>query len=97
MSRLPPRSTRTDTLCPYTSLFRSSQWTMIDKPKRVEISIQTAKIVNCPVTELSALVLDALDAERDTSLFPIYNVLPDAENFDPRALDRKSTRLNSSH
>src|SRR3546814_7543243 len=58
---------------------------MIDNPKRVEIIIQTAKIVNFPVTELSALVLDALDAERDTSLFPIYNVLPDAENFDPRA------------
>src|SRR3546814_3910470 len=26
MIRLPPRSTRTDTLCPYTSLFRSSAW-----------------------------------------------------------------------
>src|SRR3546814_1651971 len=25
MSRRPPRSTRTDTLCPYTTLFRSSQ------------------------------------------------------------------------
>src|SRR3546814_7002334 len=26
MIRLPPRSTRTDTLFPYTTLFRSSQW-----------------------------------------------------------------------
>lgn len=57
----------------------------IENPKRVEIIIQTAKIVDFPVTELSALVLDALDADHDTSLFPIYNVNPDRENADPRA------------
>lgn len=57
----------------------------IENPKRVEIIIATAKIVGFPITELSALVLDALDADHDTSLFPIYNVLPDAPNFDPRA------------
>src|SRR3546814_15405503 len=27
MIRRPPRSTRTDTLCPYTTLFRSGRWT----------------------------------------------------------------------
>src|SRR3546814_8154433 len=26
MIRRPPRSTRTDTLCPYTTLFRSARW-----------------------------------------------------------------------
>lgn len=57
----------------------------IENPKRVAIIIAAAKIVGFPVTELSALVLDALDADHDTSLFPIYNVLPDRENADPRA------------
>ncbi len=57
----------------------------IENPKRVAIIIATAKIVDFPVNELSALVLDALDADHDTSLFPIYSVLPDADNFDPRA------------
>src|SRR3546814_4287021 len=30
MIRLPPRSTRTDTLFPYTTLFRSERWTQND-------------------------------------------------------------------
>ena len=57
----------------------------IENPKRVEIIISTAKIVGFPVDELAALVLDALDADHDTSLFPIYSVNPDRENADPRA------------
>lgn len=57
----------------------------IENPKRVEIIIATAKIVGFPVADLPALVLDALDVDHDTSLFPIYNVLPDAKNADPRA------------
>ena len=57
----------------------------IENPKRVEIIISTAKIVGFPVDELAALVLDALDADHDTTLFPIYSVNPDRENADPRA------------
>src|SRR3546814_14727700 len=30
MIRRPPRSTRTDTLVPYTTLFRSGQWSLFD-------------------------------------------------------------------
>jgi hypothetical protein len=56
----------------------------IENPKRVQIIIETAKIVGFPITELSALVLDALDVDHDTTLFPIYNVLPDRENVNPR-------------
>lgn len=57
----------------------------IDNPKRAQIIIETAKIVGFPVDQLGALVFDALDADIDTSLFPIYSVLPDADNADPRA------------
>src|SRR3546814_1580575 len=34
MIRPPPRSTRTDTLFPYTTLFRSSLWTSVGDPPR---------------------------------------------------------------
>src|SRR3546814_6073026 len=34
MIRLPPRSTRTDTLCPYTTLFRSNQVPDGARPRR---------------------------------------------------------------
>jgi len=57
----------------------------IENPKRAQIIIAAAKIVGFPADELSALVLDALDVDHDNSLFPIYSVLPDAENADPRA------------
>src|SRR3546814_19496279 len=36
MIRLPPRSTRTDTLFPYTTLFRSGVLTALDLQQRVE-------------------------------------------------------------
>src|SRR3546814_14322552 len=43
MIRLPPRSTRTDTLVPYTTLFRSPRVRRIDDAK-VEMRIERGKI-----------------------------------------------------
>jgi hypothetical protein len=57
----------------------------VENPKRASVIIAAAKIVGFPVDQLGALVLDALDTDHDTSLFPVYNVLPDRENADPRA------------
>src|SRR3546814_4752536 len=40
MRRRPPRATRTDTLCPYTTLFRSSEWPeccTIDEPCKIPV------------------------------------------------------------
>src|SRR3546814_19695192 len=34
MIRLPPRSTRTDTLCPYTTLFRALDWLRFSKTRK---------------------------------------------------------------
>src|SRR3546814_8985780 len=50
MMRRPPRSTRTDTLCPYTTLFRSGRY--------------TANLSNCRYCRGEHLVLHALDCER---------------------------------
>src|SRR3546814_15525042 len=70
--RRPPRSTRTDTLFPYTTLFRSAERT-------------SWRFMPHPVRELSRPALD----ER-LSVHPF----PHATSF---CIDRKSTRLNSSH
>src|SRR3546814_12236299 len=37
MKRRPPRSTRTDTLCPYTALFRSLGWIGSKRPRIVAV------------------------------------------------------------
>src|SRR3546814_13523975 len=40
MIRRPPRSTRTDTLFPYTTLFRSKMWRCSRKPQRKALPFQ---------------------------------------------------------
>src|SRR3546814_11821128 len=80
MIRRPPRSTRTDTLFPYTTLFRSAN---------------------------EQAVRDELAPHFEKLSFPVVQVAPGQYMKDSDALishyaaeasiDRKSTRLNSSH
>src|SRR3546814_6579575 len=100
MIRRPPRSTRTDTLFPYTTLFRSVHIYFLannDKPgdgihtlKRAELGAAGFTIV--PLVE----GIDALQFEFGIDTNGDGN--PDAYTADPDSYgDRKSTRLNSSH
>src|SRR3546814_16424363 len=78
MIRRPPRSTRTDTLFPYTTLFRSERRALHDA--LMDLRIVDAKQRLTQVLMQAALVeLERADADAAT------------------VLDRKSTRLNSSH
>src|SRR3546814_16373835 len=81
MIRRPPRSTRTDTLFPYTTLFRSNR-----PPGRVPP--QGAH--RLPRLQLPPpAVAEDRQARRAVGLqIPVAQI---------SALDRKSTRLNSSH
>src|SRR3546814_16043337 len=101
--RRPPRSTRTDTLFPYTTLFRSR--------------FNGADITRCGASDIASLgiarTFQNLELFNDLSV--MENVLlgsychgargwsqllrrPSARNRDfAEQLDRKSTRLNSSH
>src|SRR3546814_15669025 len=96
MIRLPPRSTRTDTLFPYTTLFRSG---LADVVRAIAASTDPAKVpagtynlasgTSTTVRELAELVQDRVEArtgKRPTLKAPE----PDGPG------DRKSTRLNSS-
>src|SRR3546814_8702742 len=108
MIRRPPRSTRTDTLFPYTTLFRSRE----DEPVGEEIApaagsrgpafvaalggaANLASIDAC-TTRLRLVVADqgAADEARLRALGAKGFVRPSAQALQ---VDRKSTRLNSSH
>src|SRR3546814_16397924 len=82
MIRRPPRSTRTDTLFPFTTLFRSTR-------------LMTALLAPVAIVSLSGCGINSIPtAEED-----VKARWADVENqYQRRAdLDRKSTRLNSSH
>src|SRR3546814_15329075 len=92
MIRRPPRSTRTDTLFPYTTLFRAGEDAGLDPrvAAGVEHRAPPLRDGRC------LLVLHVGDAEAATE-----RQLRQAELADPGGdhlhRDRKSTRLNSSH
>src|SRR3546814_7029636 len=113
MIRRPPRSTRTDTLFPYTTLFRSIG--LLDEGATVPFIARYRKEVTGGLddTQLRTLeerlgYLRELESRRETVLDSIRSqgkltdelqaqiaaAMTKAELED---LDRKSTRLNSSH
>src|SRR3546814_8647209 len=110
MIRRPPRSTRTDTLFPYTTLFRSSGiWSV--KPLHSEADVKALKIRTYDATSKSVfervgaqsvqMPYSALAAKLAAG--EVNAVLTSGDGGAGRSLwthlpkDRKSTRLNSSH
>src|SRR3546814_3251481 len=112
VKRLPPRSTRTDTLFPYTTLFRSISHAIqraagydqikagVGKGKGVLISLNTLHFAGIGKTRIGTDNLHSLSGQ------PVAHILVrTAEGREGRhshghsttTLDRKSTRLNSSH
>src|SRR3546814_18628078 len=100
MIRRPPRSTRTDTLCPYTTLFRS--W-MKNGALADFVTAMTGELfallkehaligqeMTGAVADDAAFGEGVADAGRDDLLGALFGVRADRP-------DRKSTRLNSSH
>src|SRR3546814_5318107 len=97
MIRRPPRSTRTDTLVPYTTLFRSATQDDVGAAYRtVRRELEAYGGGLAEKAEVVALnKVDALDA---ATREPKQAALRKAIGKDAgRAEDRKSTRLNSSH
>src|SRR3546814_19254463 len=87
MIRRPPRATRTDTLFPYTTLFRS----------RAEVVLDVAGALD--LIRMGGVALEFGEDGRERLAYDV------GEHVEPAAmghaehdlLDRKSTRLNSSH
>src|SRR3546814_18881306 len=97
MLRRPPRSTRTDTLFPYTTLFRSGYQ---DIPTlllvhlaqvRIGIAVVLDNGLDEFVIELAGVIARHFDQE------PVLNRIVVGTKLELATQDRKSTRLNSSH
>src|SRR3546814_10941379 len=122
MSRRPPRSTRTDTLCPYTTLFRSKQerrsgpgyaplavgdilealQSFLRHEIEGEFSLSDAGWLAGGASKLQIAFTLGWDkpGEGRTSERLVLRMEPPesaVETSRCRELDRKSTRLNSSH
>src|SRR3546814_19229388 len=102
MIRRPPRSTRPDTLFPYTTLFRSDP--MILQEARATLTL-ALPIVGTHLAQVAVHTTDVLMLARlsdhalgagalASSLFSFFWMLGIGLGI---AVDRKSTRLNSSH
>src|SRR3546814_18071643 len=98
MIRRPPRSTRTDTLFPYTTLFRSdlgasalAQPALGDEivDPALALGVAGIPVLHGRILDLGILERDQFDHCRMELVFVAHRR--------GAALDRKSTRLNSSH
>src|SRR3546814_18851864 len=95
--RRPPRTTRTETPCPYTTLFRSAQCTAREHVEHVQdralALIEQSGQLHRVDTRHRDKTADAGDARAQVRPAEL-DVLRQA---DQQQEDRKSTRLNSSH
>src|SRR3546814_19308233 len=101
MIPLPPRSTRTDTLFPYTTLFRSGEYNFnYPNPPVAQTSIQAQYLSYVASLPTMILYYDNKFTVRPVPDKP-YKITMDAYikpvAFLSQDKDRKSTRLNSSH
>src|SRR3546814_6896849 len=107
MIRRPPRSTRTDTLVPYTTLFRSADVAGVEKTFLVEHVAALAAIIGARdrrpldhqppgrlavVRDTVSRVVDQLHI-KPAEQTPLLELIRHLLGIG----DRKSTRLNSSH
>src|SRR3546814_5574930 len=103
MIRRPPRSTRTDTLLPYTTLFRSAQLPLTHRDAASAVTFVAGQCKGLTDQDWSGL------AGKGRTLV-IYMGVATAEDIADKlmadgvspatpvaVLDRKSTRLHSSH
>src|SRR3546814_8069116 len=105
MIRRPPRSTRTDTLFPYTTLFRSRRpcqrhdrrtpLILHSRTKPMKLDNTVSAVITGGASGLGEATARALAAQGvKVALFDLNEEKGEAI---ARELDRKSTRLNSSH
>src|SRR3546814_16354181 len=109
MIRRPPRSTRTDTLFPYPTLFRSAAHVSASEPASIRVldreytvgvepgerdSLMTAaKLLDARMREVRGA--NRMAAVDRVAVLAALNFAHELQQL--REQDRKSTRLNSSH
>src|SRR3546814_8847708 len=105
MIRRPPRSTRTDTLFPYTTLFRSLLDGLKERAEHLVASLSPQPLPLTTLTQvLRGLLAENISLKEFRRIAAAISVAAqktvDADEIIELIrpeLDRKSTRLNSSH
>src|SRR3546814_15300696 len=99
MIRVPPRSTRTDTLFPYTTLVRSQRRDgAVPRLRRGTLVHRAQLLGRRGMAVIEPPVRRLLDAECLLGEGPCWDAARGVLWFvDIKRQDRKSTRLNSSH
>src|SRR3546814_15143187 len=103
MIRRPPRSTLTDTLVPYTTLFRSGGYFLIETGKATQkaepaqgASRGAPVVVANVVTHDIPVQVRTIGTVQARATVEIKSLV-DGQIVEAAFQDRKSTRLNSSH
>src|SRR3546814_13949873 len=102
MIRRPPRSTRTDTLFPYTTLFRSAEVDRsYDRQARTPFNLTGTPAISVPMGFSESglpMGLQVLgNSFGEAMVYQVAQSYEAATGWHLRRPDRKSTRLNSSH
>src|SRR3546814_16666770 len=100
MTRLPPRSTRSDTLFPYTTLFRSELATSLStNVLTIAMAGSFGRLEGSALSDADYILVvknrSARATKKDRDL--LRQTIRDLGAHLPNKGDRKSTRLNSSH
>src|SRR3546814_10885984 len=105
----PPSSTRTDTLFPYTTLFRSFADAHVEPDFRADAIMGRRPWMTAQAARITNIVADVDQFERVEERHRLFAAARQFEGEDRTAIlhlalrqlmlrvDRKSTRLNSSH
>src|SRR3546814_12062880 len=97
MIRRTPGSTRIDTLCPYTTLFRAF-YRLASSGKRDTLFAQAASVAtSLRCVSSAAPECGRKEHQQGEDFEPADQHRDDQHPLAERAEDRKSTRLNSSH
>src|SRR3546814_14739637 len=100
MIRLPPRSTRTDTLFPYTTLFRSRGFLLVRGGLQAE-DLLLVRPNEDPDVDQHDRAEPHAGADHEAVGIELLAAEPERERGDEgscsQQVDRKSTRLNSRH
>src|SRR3546814_2920770 len=91
MIRRPPRSTRTDTLFPYTTLFRSQAAADASQETIVVTGIRGSLQRNLDIKRNAAGVVDAISSE-DIGKFPDSNVAASLQHLPGVSIQRSGAR-----
>src|SRR3546814_15987818 len=99
MKRRPPRSTRTDTLFPYTTLFRSRRAMASAAPDRLISAdkVKGTEVYNASGDKLGSINGVMIDKQSGKVAYADMSFGGFLGIGDRHHPDRKSTRLNSSH